>query len=192
MVVPQEAKVFLQDSRCVLCDCEMIDSHSADDRQAGRCALGHALCADCTSQYVEKTLLPQRIVWWDRIKCLGPECTEYMEGASVQRCIPRRLVEGINAAQREVVAVIGAGAKRDHATELARLERVRASQTADDRASEAYLAEFTRPCPRCRAPSVKEIGCKHIEECRRCLHEYCWVCGCDWVRGHLSVTCTPR
>lgn len=187
MAVPQEAKDFLQDVRCILCDCEMNDPQSGEDLQGGRCALGHGLCADCTTQYVEKTLLPRGIVWWDTIKCVLPECAEFMHGVSVRRCISRELVERIDAAQLELVPNLGPEARRERerAAEVARLER--ASRAAEHRVSEAHVAETTVPCPACGAPSIKIDGCKHVR-CT-CLHEYCWDCLCNWVTGHMSVTC---
>jgi len=96
-------------SACVL-DC---DNMVTDSRSGSRCPVGHALCADCTTKYVEKTLLPHGVVWWDRIRCVDPECTaEYMEGGSVRRCISRRLVDIIESAQLEVVSMIDAEGRR--------------------------------------------------------------------------------
>lgn len=188
--ISQEAKTFLPDDRCIL-DGEKIGSQSA----RGRCALGHVICADCTTQYIEKTRMPQSVVWWDTIHCVVPECTEFMEGGSVRRCLAHRLVERIDAAQAELVSMIDATARRERererAEEAERLKRASASRAADERASKATMANTTKPCPRCGAPSVKVDGCKHINKCR-CGHEYCWDCRREWVRGHLGVTCTPR
>ena len=181
---------------CVLhCDDESIGSQFAEDLQGGRCFLGHVLCADCTTQYIEKTLLPQGVVWWDRIRCVDPECTEHMEGRSVRRCLPTRLVERLDAAQLEAASMINAEARRKgyrYEREAAGVERDRASRMAHDRASEAYVAQHTKPCPRCGAPSVKVSGCKHIDKCWCCGHEYCWDCGGKWVRGHMTTACAPR
>lgn len=173
-------------SECIL-KCGTTVTHS---RSGSKCPSGHVLCAGCTSQYVVKMLLPQRIVRWDRINCVHLECTEHMEGVSVQRCLSRGLVERIDAEQLELVPMLGSEDRRERerAAEAARLEGVRAS--VDDRASEAYVAESTKPCPVCRAPSVLITGCKHTN-CR-CGHEYCWECRCDWVIGHVSVNCAPR
>lgn len=157
-----------------------------------RCPSEHALCAACTSKYLEQTLLPKCIVWWDRGKCLGSECTQYMEGMSVQQCTPPRLRELIDAAQLELEPKLGLEARhereRERTARAGRLDRsVRASRTAADRASEAYVAKNTKLCPSCLA-QIK--GCKHIN-CR-CKHEYCWDCFCEWVVGHMSVKCAPR
>lgn len=192
VAVPQESKFSLQNVRCILCDGERVESQSAEDLQGGRCAAGHFLCAGCTSQYLELTLEPLGIVWWDTINCVDPGCTEYMEGMSVQRCIPQRLVERIDAVQLELVPMLGAEARRERerTAEAARLEGVRTSQTADNRASEVYVVESTVPCPRCGIASVKVNGCKHVK-CF-CRHEYCWDCLGNWVVGHMSVECAPR
>lgn len=172
---------------CILCDCEMIDSQSGEDRQGGRCPLGHSLCAECTTQYVEKTLVGT--VWWDRIKCVIPECAEYLQGMSVQRGINNDLLTSIDAAQLRVVPSIGPEAKRER--ECAAEMMAVMARSDEDRASGATVANTTKACPNCNAPSVLEKGCKHVG-CDECKHEYCFECGCDWVSGHLSVSCIPR
>ena len=168
------AEAARQYPRCIL-ECD----DDEEDLQGSWCPLGHFLCPGCTTQYVERTLFPQGVVWWDTINCVDSECTEHMEGVSVKRCLPQGLVERIDASQDEVVSMID------------RRERDVASRAAADRASEAAVAKSTKPCPRCGAPSVKVDGCKHINKCR-CGFEYCWDCGRSWERGHLGVACAKR
>lgn len=178
--------MLLRDFGCIVCGCDMIDPQSRKNQQGGRCPLGHTLCAECTAQYVERTLVGT--VWWDRIKCADPGCTEYMRGMSVRRSINHRLVKRIDAAQLQVVPLVGPEAKleRECAAEAAAMAR-----SEEDHASGATVANTTKPCPNCDAPSELKKGCKHVD-CDVCKHAYCFTCGCDWVRGHLSVPCIPR
>lgn len=182
------AEASRQYPRCIL-EC----GDDEEDLQGSWCPLGHFLCPCCTTQYVKKTLLPEGVVWWDTINCVDPECTEHKEGASVRRCLSQTIVESIDASQLEIVSMIEAEARRERerAAEAGRRECDSTSRAVDDRASEALVAQSTKPCPRCGAPSVKVDGCKHINKCR-CGYEYCWDCGKSWVRGHLSVSCATR
>lgn len=173
----QEAQDLLQDFLCIVCECEMIDSHTEEYWQGGRCALGHALCAGCTTKYVEKTLLPEGTVWWDTIRCVDPECTQYIRGMSVQRCISRGLLTRVDALQLKVVPNIGSEAK---------LDRECATRGVDDLASESFVASYTKPCPNCSIDTDKYDGCKHVV-CSRCNYHYCWICRCEWKLGHLGL-----
>lgn len=173
----QEARDLLQDFLCLVCECEMIDSHTGAYWQGGRCALGHALCADCTSRYVEITLLPEGTVWWDTIRCVDPECTQFMRGMSVKRSISRELLTRIDSVQLEVVPTIGPGAT---------LDRECATQGAENLASEALVSSYTKPCPNCSIDSYLWKGCKHVT-CSRCGYSYCWICRSEWQVGHLRL-----
>lgn len=147
-----------------------------------RCAVGHALCADCTAQYAEKTLMPQGTVWWDRIKCVGPECEAYLLGTSVQRCLGRGLMERIDAAQLEVVPSIGPEARREReraakaarrAAEVARRAAAAEARRVEEDASKVTVVRTTRPCPNCGVPIEKNGGCRHMR-CTRCNQRYNW------------------
>lgn len=165
----------------MVCDSEMIDSHTGTYWQGGRCPLGHALCAGCTSKYVEITLLPQGTVWWDTIRCVDPKCTQYMRGMSVQRSISRGLLNRVDAIQLGVVPTIGAEG---------RLDAECATRGADNLASEEMVASYTKPCPNCSIDTDLYKGCKHVV-CTRCKYHYCWICRRQWETGHLGlgVTC---
>lgn len=177
----QEAQELLQDFACKVCGCEMIDSHTGEYWQGGRCALGHALCASCTSKYVELTLLPEGTVWWDTIRCVDPECTQFMRSMSVQRCIEHGLLTRVDEIQLEVVPAIGQDADRDR-------ECPKPDINAD--LSKQLVASYTKPCPNCSIDTDKYDGCKHVV-CSRCKHHYCWICRSEWKVGHLGlgVTC---
>ncbi|CAM9478401.1 unnamed protein product [Ectocarpus sp. 12 AP-2014] len=169
----------MSSGKCVFFD-EVCENIVTNSKTGSWCAFGHALCAECTTQYVEKTLLPWGIVWWDRIRCVDPECDAHMVGLSVQLCLGSDLRSHIDAAQLEVVPNIGPEARR---------ERERAARTAEDRASLATVANTTKRCPNCGVATEKNGGCKHIT-CT-CRHGYCWNCLIEWKSGHLSATCGP-
>ena len=47
-----------------------------------------------------------------------------------------------------------------------------------------FIRAHTRMCPKCRSPIEKNGGCMHMT-CRKCKHEFCWICFGDW-RGHRA------
>merc|ERR1719247_3816918 len=50
--------------------------------------------------------------------------------------------------------------------------------------SSAWVSEHTKPCPRCSAATEKNGGCNHIT-CRKCSHEWCWLCNATYKQGHF-------
>lgn len=50
-----------------------------------------------------------------------------------------------------------------------------------------WILHHTKPCPKCDSKIEKNGGCMHMT-CRKCLHEFCWICGGDF-KAHL---CTPN
>lgn len=126
------------------------------------------------------------IVWWDKIRCvMSPDCTEFMKGKSVQDCISPTLLKRLDDIQFDSAG--GPEAKRER--EQREREAEATSRAAADRAAEEMVAETTKPCPNCAAPTEYVDGCKHMT-CV-CKHEYCRICRREWVRGHLNVRCTP-
>lgn len=175
-VIAGEGYARTPSSDCVL----QCGNRVAGPRSGSRCASGHALCADCTAQYIGKTLQPG-IVWWDRVNCVDPECTEHMEGMSIQRCISRELVNRIDAAQLELVPSLGPEARREREraaeAEAARREselRKEAVRLEGIGASETAVARLgARPCPNCGTDIMKNGGCPNMH-CTRCGHDFRW------------------
>ena len=47
-------------------------------------------------------------------------------------------------------------------------------------ANALWIAANTKPCPNCGVSTQRFDGCNHIT-CRRCSHEYCWMCKGPWA-----------
>ncbi|ERF74726.1 hypothetical protein EPUS_04895 [Endocarpon pusillum Z07020] len=60
---------------------------------------------------------------------------------------------------------------------------------SDERGAK-FVAQTTKPCPRCKAPVEKTGGCKHIK-CR-CGFEFCYGCLAEWSTEHLSTPCSDE
>lgn len=57
---------------------------------------------------------------------------------------------------------------------------------ANEAASSRWLADRSKPCPKCSSPIEKTEGCNHMT-CKKCKHDFCWVCLDNW-RHHSSLT----
>jgi len=51
---------------------------------------------------------------------------------------------------------------------------------ADDSETANWICANTKECPKCQATIEKNGGCNHMT-CRKCKHEFCWVCLGPWV-----------
>ncbi|GMI82582.1 ARABIDOPSIS ARIADNE 8, ARIADNE 8 [Hibiscus trionum] len=44
-----------------------------------------------------------------------------------------------------------------------------------------YILAFTKPCPKCKRPIEKNMGCSHMSCRAPCYFEFCWLCLKDWT-----------
>ena len=42
-----------------------------------------------------------------------------------------------------------------------------------------WIIANTKPCPECKRPIEKNMGCMHIT-CSQCKYEFCWMCQGKW------------
>ncbi|KAJ1921681.1 hypothetical protein H4219_000413 [Mycoemilia scoparia] len=53
-----------------------------------------------------------------------------------------------------------------------------------------YIAANTKECPSCKETIEKNGGCNHMT-CRKCKHEWCWICKGPWSEhGQNYYNCT--
>eukprot|EP01098_Paradermamoeba_levis_P017098 TRINITY_DN959_c0_g2_i1.p1 TRINITY_DN959_c0_g2~~TRINITY_DN959_c0_g2_i1.p1 ORF type:complete len:519 (+),score=148.78 TRINITY_DN959_c0_g2_i1:68-1624(+) len=57
-------------------------------------------------------------------------------------------------------------------------------KSKDDSETKKWLVVNTKDCPKCNSPIEKNGGCQHMT-CRKCTHEFCWICNGDW-KGHSA------
>ncbi|PHH49372.1 E3 ubiquitin-protein ligase arih1 [Ceratocystis fimbriata CBS 114723] len=55
-----------------------------------------------------------------------------------------------------------------------------------DTATDEWLQDNTKPCPKCQTPIEKNGGCYHMT-CSSCRFEFCWDCLCDWVYANFNL-----
>lgn len=44
-----------------------------------------------------------------------------------------------------------------------------------DGSNDAWIASYTKECPKCNSKIVKDGGCQYIN-CATCSHKFCWIC----------------
>ncbi|ORY45994.1 IBR-domain-containing protein [Rhizoclosmatium globosum] len=64
------------------------------------------------------------------------------------------------------------------------------TKCADDSETANWICANTKDCPKCSSAIEKNGGCNHMT-CRKCRHEFCWICSADW-RGHNCSTYEPN
>lgn len=54
-----------------------------------------------------------------------------------------------------------------------------------ERLSAKALKKYTKPCPRCEAPTQRDGGCSHMT-CRVCQFAWCWLCNGPYQPGRYT------
>ncbi|KAK9448575.1 uncharacterized protein V1518DRAFT_374266 [Limtongia smithiae] len=55
----------------------------------------------------------------------------------------------------------------------------------DDSETANWISANTKECPKCMATIEKNGGCNHMT-CRKCKHEFCWICIGQWAEHGTS------
>jgi ariadne-1 len=61
-------------------------------------------------------------------------------------------------------------------------------KAADDSETANWLSSHTQDCPACSATIEKNGGCNHMT-CKKCRHEFCWVCAGTWASHTDFYSC---
>ena len=108
---------------------------------------------------------------------------EYMTCADCQRytCLGCNLVYHEGQTCEEYQAWLADAPKRAEADKVEKA-RLKELQRAEKKSAH-YLDKKAKICPNeiCGAAIQKTIGCDHMT-CRRCQHQFCWVCLADYMR----------
>ena len=54
-----------------------------------------------------------------------------------------------------------------------------------------WLMINTKQCPKCKVNIEKNQGCNHMT-CRKCKHEFCWICFANWSGHNYQCTKAPK
>ncbi|KAF1809416.1 hypothetical protein P152DRAFT_452093 [Eremomyces bilateralis CBS 781.70] len=67
----------------------------------------------------------------------------------------------------------------DHQPAPCRLVRKWLKKCEDDSETANWISAHTKECPKCQSTIEKNGGCNHMT-CRKCRHEFCWMCMGHW------------
>lgn len=73
----------------------------------------------------------------------------------------------------------------DHQPAPCRLVRLWLKKCEDDSETANWISAHTKECPRCHSTIEKNGGCNHMT-CRKCKHEFCWMCMGLWSEHGTS------
>jgi hypothetical protein len=68
---------------------------------------------------------------------------------------------------------------KDHQPAICRIVKLWLKKCADDSETGNWISANTKECPKCSSTIEKNGGCNHMS-CRKCGHEFCWVCMGPW------------
>ncbi|KAL1871041.1 hypothetical protein VTK73DRAFT_2314 [Phialemonium thermophilum] len=73
----------------------------------------------------------------------------------------------------------------DHQPAPCELVRKWLKKCADDSETANWISANTKECPKCNSTIEKNGGCNHMT-CRKCKHEFCWMCMGLWSEHGTS------
>ena len=69
--------------------------------------------------------------------------------------------------------------KESHLPAVCSLVKLWVKKCADDSETANWISANTKECPKCQSTIEKNGGCNHMT-CKKCKHEFCWVCAGNW------------
>lgn len=66
-----------------------------------------------------------------------------------------------------------------HAPAICPLVKQWIKKCEDDSETANWISANTKECPKCSSTIEKNGGCNHMT-CRKCRHEWCWICEGPW------------
>lgn len=73
----------------------------------------------------------------------------------------------------------------DHQPAPCELVKLWLKKCADDSETANWISAHTKECPKCNSTIEKNGGCNHMT-CRKCRHEFCWMCMGLWSEHGTS------
>ncbi|KAI7858327.1 hypothetical protein BDC45DRAFT_499369 [Circinella umbellata] len=73
----------------------------------------------------------------------------------------------------------------DHQPAICAIVKKWLKKCEDDSETANWISAHTKECPRCQSTIEKNGGCNHMT-CRKCRHEFCWVCMGPWSEHGTS------
>ncbi|KAG6852404.1 hypothetical protein C0991_012336 [Blastosporella zonata] len=73
----------------------------------------------------------------------------------------------------------GCSVESDHRPVVCGVAKMWLKKCRDDSETANWIKSNTKECPKCQSTIEKNGGCNHMT-CKKCKHEFCWVCMGPW------------
>jgi ariadne-1 len=114
--------------------------------------------------------------------CPAPEC-EYAVECPVKKRDLHRVVPTVRCTHEHYFCF--GCALADHQPSPCSLVKKWLKKCEDDSETSNWISANTKECPKCNSTIEKNGGCNHMT-CRKCKHEFCWMCMGPWVEHGTS------
>ncbi|KAH8832357.1 RING-5 domain-containing protein [Flagelloscypha sp. PMI_526] len=95
---------------------------------------------------------------------------------------------GLGIADREHKFCFGCNIDTDHRPVVCSVTKMWMKKCADDSETANWIKGNTKECTKCQSTIEKNGGCNHMT-CRKCRHEFCWICLGLWSEHTNSYNC---
>ncbi|VDC05968.1 unnamed protein product [Peniophora sp. CBMAI 1063] len=115
--------------------------------------------------------------------CPYPECTHAIRcpAASTKSSLST-IVPAVTCAaspSHQFCFGIGCNIESDHRPLLCAVAKLWLQKCRDDSETANWIKSNTKECAKCQSTIEKNGGCNHMT-CKKCKHEFCWVCMGSW------------
>ncbi|MCJ1312131.1 hypothetical protein MMC25_005805 [Agyrium rufum] len=119
----------------------------------------------------------------DHLKwCPAPECI-YAVDCGIKKKDLGRIVPTVNCACQHRFCF--GCTLQDHQPTPCALVKRWVKKCEDDSETANWISANTKECPKCASTIEKNGGCNHMT-CRKCKHEFCWICMGLWSEHGTS------
>ncbi|UQC80887.1 IBR domain-containing protein [Colletotrichum lupini] len=161
---------------------------------------GHRYCVDCYRQYLTQKIREEGEA--ARIQCPAEGCGRIIDSKSLDLLVAadlnsryHELLNRTYVEDKEILkwcpapdcpnAVECAIKKKDLDRIVPTLVKRWLKKCADDSETANWISANTKECPKCNSTIEKNGGCNHMT-CRKCKHEFCWMCMGLWSEHGTS------
>ncbi|KAG0208073.1 hypothetical protein BGX28_000893 [Mortierella sp. GBA30] len=154
---------------CMIC----FDDDSSGPAFGLQC--GHVFCQTCYEQYLTQKIAEEGEC--RKILCPESGCSVIADEQTICKVVKQPVIENNKFC-------FGCG-QCDHQPAPCGLVKLWQKKCADDSETANWISTHTKECGKCQSTIEKNGGCNHMT-CRKCRHEFCWVCMGPWLEHGSS------
>jgi len=135
---------------------------------------------DATFQRFNELILRHYVAHQPQLKfCPAPSCTYTVKcQASTSKASLAKIVPIVRCSESHAFC-FGCPVESDHRPLVCNAAKLWLKKCQDDSETANWIKSNTKECPKCQSTIEKNGGCNHMT-CKKCKHEFCWVCMGPW------------